>query len=117
VKNDRTGSEVRERHDAESDRWPKKQDSPWPKDRAHKHENRRSRCVIRTDTATHDNWLRMRRVAKEIETISGQNKTAHDVDQVMLIREDWGQRDQNEPAHDRNASETARVAKINVEKN
>src|SRR5882724_1249271 len=93
VKNDRTRSEVRDRHDAESDRWPKKQGAPWPKDRAHNQYNSRSRCVIRADSAIHDDWRRVRRLAKKVEAISCQDKTTDNVDDVMLIRQNWRQRD------------------------
>ena len=117
MKNDRTRSEVRDRHDAESDRWPKKYDSEWPKDSAHNQDNRRSRCVIRTDATISDNWRRVRRLSKEVEAISSQDKTADDVDDVVLISGDWRQRDQNKPGHRRHANETARVTKINIEKN
>src|SRR4029079_16528672 len=117
LKNDGARSEIRDRHDAKSDRWPKKQDPPWPKNRARNQENRCSSRVIRTDAAIRNNRQRERTFAKEIEAISGQNKSADDVDQVVLIRENWRQRDQNEPSHNRNTNKTARVTKINFAKN
>src|SRR5262249_9670560 len=98
------------------DRWPKKQDSPWPKDRGHNRENHGSRCVIRTDATIRDNWQRKRTLTKEIEAISGEDKAADDIDQVMLIRKNWRQRHQKEPDDGCNSSETARVTKVDVEK-
>ena len=59
----------------------------------------------------------MRRLAKEVEAISRQDKTTDDVDDVMLIRQNWRQRDQNEPDHRRNANETTRMTKITIEQN
>src|SRR5262252_1487288 len=57
------------------------------------------------------------RFPKKPKTNAGQNKTADDVDHMMLIRENWRQRDQDEPHHGRNADETARVTKINIHQN
>ena len=56
-------------------------------------------------------------VAKNQKTGCGQNKSADDVDQVVLIGQEWRERDQDEPNHDRDSNETARVAKINVDQN
>ena len=63
-------------------------------------------------------WKRAEiRFPKNPETKAGQNETADNVDHMMLIRKDWRQRDQSEPNHDRNANETARVTKINIQQN
>src|SRR5262249_39814328 len=86
VKNHGARSEIRDRHDAESDGWPNKQDSPWPKYRAQNQDSRPAGCVIRTDTAIRNHWQRQCTLGKEIKAISGQDKTASDIDQVMLIR-------------------------------
>src|SRR5439155_820882 len=55
-KNNWTGSKVSNRHDAEGDRRPKKQCAPRPEHRGQDQEHRRSRCVVRTDAAIHDEW-------------------------------------------------------------
>ena len=115
MKNDRTRSEVRDRHDAESDRWPKKQDSPWPKDRAHNQDNRRSRCVIRTDAAIRDNWRRVRRLAKKVEAISGQDKTTDDVDDVVLVSKQWRESNKEEPRHDCPQQNAAKISGVNID--
>ena len=56
-------------------------------------------------------------VTKDPKTERGENETAGDVDQMMLVSQDGRKRDQDEPNHDRNANQTARVAKINVDQN
>src|SRR4029077_12605059 len=101
VKNDRTRSEVGARHDAERDRRPKKQNTPWPEDRAHKQDDRRSRCVVQTDAAIHHSWQHERRLPKEIEAISGQDKTTNDVDDVVLVSEQGRETNEKEPRHRR----------------
>ena len=63
-------------------------------------------------------WKRAEiRFPKKPKTERSQNETADDVDHMMLICEKWRQRDQNEPHHDRNPNETARVTKINIQQN
>src|SRR6266576_3422472 len=115
AKNHRIRSEVRDRHDAESDRWPKKQDSPWPKDPAHNQDNRPSCRVIRTDAAIHNNGPRVRRLAKEVEAISGQDKTTDDVDDVVLVSQQWRERNKEEPRHDCQQENAANISCVNID--
>ena len=115
MKNDRTRPEVRDRHDAERDRRPKKQDTPWPEDRAHEQNDRRSRCVVRTDAAIHHNWQRERRLAKEVEAISGQDKTTNDVDDVVLVSEQRRETDEKEPNHRREEENAAKISRVEID--
>src|SRR5436190_16005200 len=115
VKNDRTRSEVRDCHDAERDRRPKKQDTPWPEDRAYKQDDRSSCCVIRADAAIHDNWQRGRRLAKEVEAISSQDKPTYDVDDVVLVSEHRRETDEKEPKHRCEQENAAKISRIEID--
>ena len=63
---------------------PKKQDTPWPEDRAHEQDDRLLPWV-QADAGDSRHWQHERRLAKR-EAISGQNKTTDDVDDVVLVR-------------------------------
>jgi len=115
VKNDRTRSEVSDRHDAEPVRRPKKQDTPWPEDRTHEQDGRRSRCVVRTDPAIHENWQRERRLAKEVEAISSESKTTDDVDDVVLVSEHRRETDEKEPKHRSDQENAAKISRVEIE--
>src|SRR5207249_1815103 len=107
--------EVGDRHDTERDRWPKKQNAPWSEDRAHEHGDRRSRCVVQTDAAIHHNWQRKRRLAKEVEAISGQDKTTHNVDDVVLVSEHRREADKKEPKHRREQENAAKISRVEID--
>ncbi len=115
MKNDRTSSEVRDRHDAERDRWPKKQDAPWPEDRAHEQDDPGSCCVIRTDAAIHHDRQHERRLAKEVEAISGQDKTTDDIDDVVLVSEQRRETDKKEPKHRREQENAAKISSVEID--
>ena len=83
--------------------------------RAHNQDNRRSRCVIRTDAAIRDNRRRERRLAKEVEAVSRQDKTTDDVDDVVLVSQQWRESNKEEPRHDCQQENAAKISCVNID--
>src|SRR5207247_9451389 len=68
-----------------------------------------------TDATIHHNWQRERRLAKEVEAISGQNKTTDDVDDVVLRSKQRRETDEKEPKHRRDKENAAKISCVEID--
>src|SRR4029077_5997674 len=63
----------------------------------------------------HNNWQRDRRLAKEVEAISGQDKTTDDVDDVVLVSKQRRETDEKEPKHRHEQENAAKISRVEID--
>ena len=105
-------SKICSRHDRERGHRPEQHRAPRPEHNRPSEQNQSARRVEDTDASFGDHRQRLRYLANEIEAVTRERESAHDIKNVMLVGEHGRRRDERKPDHDRHSQRAASVPAV-----